>query len=197
MIEDHRTDIGSEREDPLFEARLTPGQRVVSLLLAALWGLLALGNVFPPAGVAFYPWLVGPFCALASAHFLLSTVDGMPRLLVDRTGIHDRTSLFGGTVHVRWEDLLGVSESKLTGVVALQVRDLREAARRADPRRRLQIGLRRLLGRRTIEIRHAFLDIGIEQLRDLISHELESFERSQLGMPPLPTAPEQDGEERV
>lgn len=162
----------------------TVRRRLSEVGVGALWALYALLNVFPSSHEGFAPWLVGPFCVLASLHFLARAFDPRPRLVVDGEGIWDRTSIAGGQLHIPWHDILGVTVSKWRGTVEVEVRDFDELCRTAGLRRRIALHLGALFGKHTVSIVPTLLGLNREQLRKRLDKGLLEFERTALGLSP-------------
>ena len=161
----------------------TVGRRLGEFGVGLLWALYCLMILFPPSHQTFMPWLTAPLTGLASFHFIRRAFDGRPRLIVDKKGITDRTSIVGGALHVPWEDVLSVSVSRFWGTVDLEVRDLAHVRRRASVLRRAWMLFGRLLGRRAISVSPTLLGLGKMELKERLDAGLLEFERSQLGLP--------------
>jgi len=175
------------KDDSTLVVRGTAVRRVGELGLATFFAVFCLMSLFPPSGTALAPWLTVPLSALASLHFLGRSLDGRPRLIVDGTGITDRTSIGGGYLHIPWESVTGVSNSRWGGgSVELHVRNARELGRRAGIARRLWMRLGHLLGKRTVSVTPTLLGLRKGELKETLDEILLRLERTQLGLDQQP-----------
>jgi hypothetical protein len=183
-------------EDSWFEAIPSPLRRLGEFGLGSFWAFFLFSSLFPPSGNYLFPWLTIPFGALASFHFIRRAFDPSPRLIVDSFGVTDRTSFFGRELRVPWEQVTGVSVSKLNGVIEIEVRDLRELNAQASFGRRFELLFRRLRGKKTIGIGPSMLGLRHDEIGRRIDSALLGFERAQLGLSPNPTGNLKPGSEK-
>lgn len=165
-----------------FNVPATVGRRLAELGVAALWGLFTLLDIFPPSHEKI-PLIVILVSAATSLHFLARALDGRDRLTVTEEGILDRTSIVGGDLFVRWDEVTDVRASR-SRWVELQVSDLDAVAERADWRRRWAIRAARLIGKKTITIMPVLLGLNGIELGRRLDDGLLVAERKQLGLPP-------------
>lgn len=86
-----------------------------------LWSKEPSGNAFRDGEAKVFAPIGGVFCSLLAVLSLVRLFDRRPGLIVDRLGLHDRTTLFG-YVHVPWTDVAGVHEVRVKKVRLLAVR---------------------------------------------------------------------------
>lgn len=164
-----------------FAVSATAERRLGEFGFALVWALAALLQAFPPSGEQFYPWLMIPMSALISLHFLGRSLDPRPRLVIDEGGIVDHTSIAGGDLHIPWAEVLSVSTSGLRGGVELTLRDPKALKAKAGWRRRVDLWLATLVGRRTVSINTTLLGVNRVELKSRIEDALLQFERRALG----------------
>lgn len=141
-----------------------------------------MGNLFPPSGDAFLPWLTIPFSALASIHFFRRAFDSSPRLSADEEGITDRTAFLGREIQIPWEEVNHIAVSKLNGVVEVHVKDLKGLGKHASPGRRVDLWIRRLRGKQNVDIGPTMLGMRHEEIARRLEEALFNFERRKLGL---------------
>jgi hypothetical protein len=182
-----RTPTGSDVAQPAdfgFVPKVTWWSRLAEFALGTLWAVFAVALAFPPSWSDPFLWFGLPFGTLMATHFLRRAFDSSPRLVVDTSGILDKTSFFGGTLAIPWEDVLSVHA--WGGGVEIEVRDPADLRRRAGLGRRLELFIRRILGRKAAFITPAFLGVSPPELARELQTALHRFERAQLGFTPDP-----------
>ena len=172
---------GVRAGDHPLEASASPLRRLGEFALGLLWALFIPLVLFPPSGITFLRWLMFPIAGLTSLHFLRRAINPSPRLVVDLTGITDRTSIFGKELRIPWEHVHAVTVSKLDGNVYLELKDLRALRKCASPGRRFELFIRRLLGKTAIRIGPTMLGISKRDLGQRIEAAHFQYERAQLG----------------
>ncbi len=153
------------------------GRRVGEFSLGVFSALFCLMVYVPPSHQTILPWLFGPLSALVSVHFVLGAFDRRPRLVVTSEGITDRTALFGGTLFIRWSDVLDVTAGRWSGRVSLIVRDSEALRERTGVVRRMWMKLGAMFGLRGIPI-----SVTVIGLKDRLDAGLLEYERRQLGL---------------
>ena len=178
-------DEGVDRPgEPVFAPRVSGWSRFGEFLFGMMWAVFVLAAVFPPSGSHAFLWFTLPFGTLMATHFLRRAFDSSPRLVVSSSGILDKTSPFGGTLTIPWEDVLSVRP--WGGGVEVEVRDPADLRRRAGLGRRCELLIRRIFARKSVLITPTLAGTSRRDLMRELEAALHRFERAQLGFTPEP-----------
>jgi hypothetical protein len=171
--------------DSPFVASASLWRRLGEFCLGLSWAAYVALVIFPMDGLTFLRWVMLPIAGLSSLHFFRRAADSLPRLVVDSEGIIDRTSIFGKELRVPWAHVHSVSVSP-NGNCYLQLKALDTLREGASLGRRIELLVRRLLRKEEFRISATLLGINKFDLGEHIQKAHFQFERSQLGLGPLP-----------
>ena len=171
----------SARSDTAFPEEAYRGHRWAELGAAAFFLFYFVLTLFDPVGSGLIRWLLTGAMGFNGFYFLRRAADPRPRLILDRQGIVDRTSVSGSTLFIPWTEVEGIQPTISRKMVEIRVRDLDQVRKDTGWVRRFWLGIRRLWGKKTIPILTGMLGLEKSELSQLIERGMIAQERRELG----------------
>ena len=172
----------SMEPDTDFPSGTYHGKRWAEFGAAAVFLLYFVLSLFDPVGSGLSRWLLTGAMGFNGFFFLRRALDRRPRLLLDAEGITDRTSVSGSTLFIPWSEVEDVhSTIGKRGYLEVRVRDLDQTRRRTGWVRRSWLGLRRLMGKRSVSIFIGMLGVEKKDLSRMLEDGMIASERKELG----------------
>jgi hypothetical protein len=159
-------------------------QRVESFVAGLLGLTLAALAVFSPSSFHAFRWTIGSLMGVLGLYGFRLALSSKPLFEMDSIGIVDRSSIGGGELRIRWDEMIDVRGSALEGTTVFHVRDRKQILRRAGWLRRIWMLPGIFSPRNTITLRPGKFGPRFEVLRERIQEALFEQERVELGLPP-------------
>jgi len=121
----------SPPEEALERYELSIGRRRAYVAYGIFYGLITLLSIsdFSPSNTV--GWFALPLLGMGSFHFLRAGLDPSPRFEFTPDGFIDRSSMGGGALRLRWEEIRGIEWTTFGGQLEISVQDCAKVRARA------------------------------------------------------------------